>query len=263
MNLVINAAEAVPEDRAGTVWVTTEARALSPESVIHFHGTAPPAGSYIALQVSDDGAGMDEKTLAKIFDPFFTTKFLGRGLGLAAVQGIVRRHGGAMAVDSTPGKGTTFQIYFPAAQSAATASKAEFEPANEPGQTTILVVDDEEIVRRTANSLLAQHGFAVLTAENGKVAVDLYRGMHERIALVLFDMTMPVMDGEAALREMKAIRPDAKVILSSGFNEAEAVRRFAGTGLSGFIQKPYTSSRLIDKIKRTLENGHSVSRTNA
>jgi len=263
MNLVINAAESVPEDRVGTVWVSTMAHELTPESVIHFQGAAPPPGSYVALQVSDDGAGMDEKTLAKIFDPFFTTKFLGRGLGLAAVQGIVRRHGGGLAVDSVPGKGTTFQIYFPAAQSRAAAAKAEREAIAEPGRVTILVVDDEDIVRRTASSLLVRHGFAVMTAENGKAAVELYRTMHDRIALVLLDMTMPVMDGEAALREMKTIRSDVKVILSSGFNEAEAVRRFAGAGLSGFIQKPYTSSRLVEKIKRTLENEHAVGRTNA
>jgi len=263
MNLAMNAAEAIPEDRPGRVRVTTARRELREPLTPVFHGAPPPPGTYAALQVSDDGTGMDEKTLAKIFDPFFTTKFLGRGLGLAAVQGIVRRHSGAMAVESVPGQGTTFTIFFPAAQAkAATAGpERESESDHADGRLTILVVDDEEIVRRTASSLLVRHGYGVITAENGRTAVELYRGLHQRIAMVLLDMTMPVMDGEAALRELKAIRPDVKVILSSGFNEAEAVRRFAGAGLSGFIQKPYTSGRLAEKIKRTLENGQ-VRRSN-
>jgi two-component system, cell cycle sensor histidine kinase and response regulator CckA len=208
--------------------------------------------------VSDDGFGMDDVTLAKIFDPFFTTKFMGRGLGLAAVQGIVRGHHGALAVESHPGDGTTFTILFPAS-AAALADEPEAPRAESHGKNgTVLVVDDEEIVRRTATSLLEQHGYAVVSAENGKVAVDLFRKLADDIDVVLLDMTMPVMDGEETLRELQAIRRDAKVILSSGYNEAEAVRRFTGGGLAGFIQKPYTSTLLADKIKRTLEE-HRVS----
>jgi signal transduction histidine kinase/ActR/RegA family two-component response regulator len=259
MNLVMNAAEAIPEDQSGTVRVTTAACDISPDSPIHFQGAAATPGTYSTFEVSDDGTGMDEKTLARIFDPFFTTKFLGRGLGLAAVQGIVRRHRGGLTVESTPGKGTTFRIYFPAADAKAPAHEPEPEMvASGPSRATVLVVDDEEIVRRTASALLTRHGYSVLTAENGKAAAEVYSRHYDRINLVLLDMTMPVMDGEAALRELKAIRGDVKVILSSGFNEAEAVRRFAGAGLAGFIQKPYTTGRLMEKIKRTLENGQAT-----
>jgi two-component system CheB/CheR fusion protein len=257
MNLVINAAEAIPEERGGTVRVAAAVRELPRESNVRFQGNAPAPGLYTTLQVSDDGSGMDDATVAKIFDPFFTTKFLGRGLGLAAVQGIVRRHRGGLTVDSTPGRGTTFTVFFPAARAKASATAADLQvEASAPERATVLIVDDEEIVRRTATAALTKHGYAVLIAENGQAAVELFRSLSERIALVLLDMTMPVMGGETALRELQSVKPDVKVILSSGFNEAEAVRRFAGAGLSGFIQKPYTSSRLVDKIRRTLENGH-------
>ncbi|MFN7993977.1 MAG: response regulator [Bryobacteraceae bacterium] len=255
MNLVLNAAEAIPQGIAGRVRVMTSVQDIDAQSAgISFLGPAPPYGKYSAVQVVDDGDGMDEQTLAKIFDPFFTTKFMGRGLGLAAVQGIVRRHGGWMNVQSRPGQGTTFTVLFP-------ASAAETELADESVRRnkdiagTVLVVDDEDIVRRTATSLLEQQGFRVSCAENGKVAVDLFRRMSDEISVVLLDVTMPVMDGEETLRELKAIRPDTKVLLSSGFNEADVVRRFAAADLAGFIQKPYSSTRLVDKIRRVLDAG--------
>jgi CheY-like chemotaxis protein len=122
----------------------------------------------------------------------------------------------------------------------------------------IMVVDDEEIVRRTATSLLEQQGYSVVAVEHGKAAVELFRQVGDQVDVVLLDMTMPVMDGEATLRELHSIRPQTKVILSSGYNEADVVRRFAGSGLAGFIQKPYTSTRLADKIQRTMENGKAT-----
>jgi signal transduction histidine kinase/ActR/RegA family two-component response regulator len=255
MNLVINAAEAIPEGRSGTVQVRTYATDVGPETAHRqFHGDPPRPGKYVVLQVTDDGSGMDEATLARIFDPFFTTKFMGRGLGLAALQGIVRGHQGALNVESHPGRGTCFSVFLPVAtHSAAVEGRASEKLPDD--RVTILVVDDEEVVRSTATSLLEQRGYAVVTAENGKVGVDVFRKLGDRVDAVLLDMTMPVMDGEEALRELKAIRPDAKVILTSGYDEAEAVRRFADAGLAGFIQKPYTSSRLAEKIKRTLESG--------
>ncbi|MBV9504191.1 MAG: response regulator [Acidobacteriia bacterium] len=254
MNLVINAAEAVPEGRPGKVAVTTEMRELDHGGVAKYFAENPPEpGTYIALEVSDDGIGMSEETRAKIFDPFFTTKFLGRGLGLAAVQGIIRGHNGALAVDSTPGKGTKFTVLFPASRRVLPRTNGDDDQT--PAQhSTILVVDDEEIVRRTATLLLEQMGHAVLCAENGKAAVETFRSLRGQVDAVLLDMTMPFMDGEETFRELKAIRPDAKIILSSGYNEAEAVRRFAGHGLTGFIQKPYTKTRLEQKIKHALES---------
>jgi CheY-like chemotaxis protein len=120
------------------------------------------------------------------------------------------------------------------------------------------VVDDEEIVRRTATSLLQQNGYSVVAAENGKAAIEIFRQFNDQIDVVLLDMTMPVMDGEQTTRELKAIRPDIKVILSSGYNEAEAVRRFSGGSLAGFIQKPYTSTRLVEKIRQILRSAEAT-----
>ncbi len=254
MNLVINAAEAIPEGRPGKVRITTGVQELG-QTPAGIRGPVARPGTHVMLRVADDGCGMDNKTVARIFDPFFTTKFLGRGLGLAAVQGIVRGHHAEMTVESQPGNGTTFTLYFPACQTKVVATSEPVKAEAMIAGRTVLVVDDEEIVRRTATALLERQGYSVLTAENGKVAIELFRERSQHIDVVLLDMTMPVMDGEAALRELKAIRPDVKVILSSGHTEAEAVRRFAGGGLAGFIQKPYTSTRLSDKIKHTLENG--------
>jgi two-component system, cell cycle sensor histidine kinase and response regulator CckA len=249
MNLVINGAEAIRQNDNGTVLVATRMQNVDE----HYRLTAPggeselPFGTYISLDVHDTGSGMDEATLSHIFDPFFTTKFAGRGLGLAAVQGIVRGHRGAMRVYSRPGEGTTFKILFPATQQAAPPKKAII-PHMPATSELILVVDDEEIIRRTAKSMLEHDGFTVIVAENGKEGVELFQVLSEKVAVVLLDMTMPVMNGEEAFSRMRAIKPGVKVILSSGFNEVEAVRRFAGKGLAGFIEKPYSANSLREKI---------------
>jgi signal transduction histidine kinase/CheY-like chemotaxis protein len=254
MNLVINAAEAIPERTQGTVVISTGVEPVD-EAYLRstdLHAEITP-GRYVALEVRDTGEGMTEDTIARIFDPFFTTKFTGRGLGLSAVLGIVRGHKAGLRIESVPGRGSSFHVLFPAVEE----RKIAPEPGRD-GETSVegsgmvLVIDDEEIVRRTAKAALERFGYMVLLAANGREGVEIFRAIAERVSAVLLDMTMPVMSGEETFERLRAIRADATVILSSGHSEAEAVRRFAGKGLAGFVQKPYTSIELARAIRRVL-----------
>jgi PAS domain S-box-containing protein len=253
MNLVINGAEAVDE-AAGTVTISTGLEELSAQDIagMTFAADLTP-GRYVSLEVRDSGCGMDPATLARIFDPFFTTKFTGRGLGLAAVLGIVRGHAGAVNVRSAPGRGTTFQVLFPVAAAAKSEPKAAPLLPNGRGADTILVVDDEELVRRAAKVALEKYGYRVFVAEDGKRAVDLFQTFAPEISAVLLDMTMPGMSGEQTFQEMRKIRSDLPVIASSGYSETEAVARF-GLGIAGFVQKPYTAAALAAKVAEVMSN---------
>jgi len=252
MNLVINGAEAIGS-QGGSVLVRTALQDVDQSYI----GTMSSAGEllrpgrYVSLEVHDTGAGMDEETLAKIFDPFFSTKFAGRGLGLSAVLGIVRAHKGALKVYSKPGQGTTFKVLFPASARAVAAVAA---PAvgDLTGAGTVLIVDDEEIVRTAARHTLLRYGYQSIPAQDGEAALQAYKNCPGKVALVLLDLTMPVMSGEETLRQLQMIDPKVKVLLTSGYNEVEAVQRFAGKGLAGFIQKPYTASALAVKVKEVL-----------
>ena len=252
MNLVINAAEAIGE-ASGLITLATGAQHLDAAMVrVMLVGQDVAPGTYVYLEVSDTGCGMDPETMSRIFEPFFTTKFTGRGLGLSAIMGIVRGHKGALKVYSEIGRGTTFKVLFPAQGPAADALCArEGEPAWE-GSGLILVVDDDETVRSVARQALELKGFEVMEAEDGLVALEQVRRRGRDISLVLLDMTMPHMGGEAAFREMRQLRPDIRVVLSSGYNEQEAMSRFQGKGLKGFIQKPYGPKDLLAKIQSVL-----------
>ena len=252
MNLVINGAEAIG-DRPGTVTVVT-GRIEVDEPYLHtmlLKAEISP-GPYVFAEVQDTGIGMDEQTIDKIFDPFFTTKFTGRGLGLAAALGIVRGHRGAMKVYSTPGRGTTFKLLFPAAAGKAVSHEAVPGNLDLRGEARVLVVDDEEIVRRAARMTLERYGYSVMLAENGQQALELVRQSPLGFDVVLLDLTMPVLSGEDTLREIRKVRPTLPVILSSGFNEVEALRRFQGKALNGFVQKPYTAVTLAQRVKAVL-----------
>ena len=257
MNLVINGAEAI-EDGPGTVVVSTRVEELDSEYVRdNMAGDSILPGRYVLLEVHDTGKGMDDQTLLRIFDPFFTTKFTGRGLGLAAVIGIVRGHRGAIKVYSHPGQGTTFKVYFPVAVDQAHAPISVTKAGSLRGTETVLIVDDEESVQRLARVALEKYGYRVLEARNGREAVELYEREHAFISLVLLDMTMPVMSGEETLRRLKDIRSDVLVIVSSGYNEIEALRRF-GQGVLGFLQKPYRANTLAEKIRSALTTRNSA-----
>jgi two-component system, cell cycle sensor histidine kinase and response regulator CckA len=252
MNLVINGAEAIGE-AGGTVLVRTGAQTVDAQYIgtVSTEADQLRPGPYVMLEVHDTGCGMPPETLSRIFDPFFTTKFTGRGLGLSAVQGIVRAHHGALKVYSTPGQGTTFKVLLPASNAPHVDAVAPFA-GDLAGAGTILIVDDEEIVRHAASNTLARYGYDAIVAADGAEALRAFRRDPGRIALVLLDLTMPVMSGEQTLRELQTIRPDVRVLLTSGYNEVEAVQRFVGKGLAGFIQKPYTSLALAEKVKEAL-----------
>jgi PAS domain S-box-containing protein len=253
MNLVINGAEAIGPE-GGTVLVRTSAQAVDEYYAATMSASGSgrlPSGSYVCLEVHDTGSGMSPETLARIFDPFFTTKFAGRGLGLSAVLGIVRSHRGAMKVYSHPGRGTTFKLLFPASRSRIDSHTAP-SALDLAGEGTILIVDDEEIVRQAARHTLDRYGYQTLTAADGAQAVEIFRDRPGGIAAVLLDLTMPVMSGEEILISLQGINPAVKVLLTSGYNEVEALQRFAGKSLAGFIQKPYTAAELARKVKEVV-----------
>jgi PAS domain S-box-containing protein len=254
MNLVINAAEAM-SDRSGRVMVKTGLFAVDDRLQTQYASEELKNGEYVCLEVHDTGCGMDEGPRAKIFDPFFTTKFTGRGLGLAAVSGIVRGHRGAIRVYSAPGQGSTFRVLLPA-RSAPQRVASEPETEDLRGSGLVLVIDDEQAVRNAAVAALYRYGYRVATAKNGEEGAELFGRCPGEFAAVLLDLTMPVMGGDTALRTIRRIRPDVPVIASSGYSETEAVRRMGcslGPGeLTGFLQKPYTPAALAQKVREAL-----------
>jgi CheY-like chemotaxis protein len=252
MNLVINASDAMGE-ADGVIGVSTGTQRLSLSELVAARASADAApGEYLWFEVSDTGCGMPPEVLARIFDPFFTTKFTGRGLGLAAVLGIVRSHRGALKVTSQPGKGTTFRVYLPSMHRPVRESLGSAVPsADWRGQGCVLLVDDEETVRITTGRMLEGMGFTVLTAADGLEALQVF-AEHLDARFILLDLSMPRLDGVETFREIRKMRPDARVLLMSGFTKLEAMKRFGMEGLCGFIQKPFTMRQLAEKAKATL-----------
>jgi PAS domain S-box-containing protein len=255
MNIVINGAEAIPQGRPGTVTITTRLQQVDSDFLRTQAGYADlKPGWHILLEVRDTGSGMDEATKGRIFEPFFTTKFAGRGLGLAAVLGIVRGHRGSIQVSSRLGDGTVFRVLLPATEAAAEPdSPRPGEIGGLHGEGLVLIIDDEESVRRMAKSALERYGYNVLLAEDGEHGLKIFRREAGRIQCVVLDLTMPVMSGEETLARMRALGADIPVILSSGYNEVDAVSRFEGKGLAGFLQKPYKATALVQKVRDALK----------
>lgn len=260
MNLITNAAEAI-EEQPGFITLSTGVQfcdqALLAESRL---ADKPRPGRFVYLEVIDNGIGMDEETQSRIFDPFFTTKFTGRGLGMSAVLGIIKGHGGAMFVDSSPGKGTAIKVAFPAIESTTNATEQKrvtagaetTSSAATPMSGLVLVVDDEKAVLRICVTMVKLCGFRTISATDGADAVSIFRERSDEIDLVLMDLTMPNMDGVAAMHELRRLKPNIKIILSSGFNEQELDERISEQSPSGFIRKPYSMQNLEAELRRVM-----------
>jgi CheY-like chemotaxis protein len=254
MNLITNASEAIG-DESGTVAVRISEVDVDDEVVSQtFSGEDLSAGRYVSLEVADTGCGIEAAARSKLFDPFFTTKSAGRGLGLAAVAGIVRAHRGAIEVRSRLSEGSTFRVLLPAVESSAAPRS---EDCSSQGQDlrsggTILVADDEEAVLEVTRQMLERLGFTVLTAEDGREAVRIFREKSQEIDVVLLDLTMPQMDGGEALLEMRQLRSDVKAIFCSGYMEDRVKALRDGPGKISFVQKPFDSEALIAALREVL-----------
>jgi signal transduction histidine kinase/CheY-like chemotaxis protein len=254
MNLVVNAADAIGTQQ-GVITITSGAtQADRPYLSETYLAPDLPVGEYAYIEVADTGCGMDAAMRERIFEPFFTTKFTGRGLGLAAVLGIVRGHRGALKVYSEPGRGSTFKLLLPAADAAAEPLAAPAAATTDwRGAGIVLVVDDDADVRAVATRILERRGFSVLTAADGLSGLEVFREQAGGLACVLLDMTMPHMSGEEAFRAMRRLDPDTPIILMSGYNEQEVISQFAGRRLAGFLQKPFTAEDLRRLLAQIVE----------
>jgi signal transduction histidine kinase len=252
MNLIINAADAIG-DREGRIEVRTELahyddfmlRRIAPQDEL-------PPGNYVRLTVCDNGCGIDASKLDRIFDPFFTTKATGRGLGLAAVKGIVVSHGGAIQIQSKPGEGTTFEVLLP------TVTRPErYEPASKPApvcnsRKRVMVVDDDDNLRTIICRWLEHSGFDFVEAADGQQAIDMFCEAPQSFDCVLLDLSMPKRSGDEVHREMKAVREGIPIILMSGYAEQEILDRFDGTELTGFLQKPVPASDIVTAVREAV-----------
>ena len=247
MNLVINASESLG-DAAGTIHLRTRPGRPDPQPGDVVHSFDLPAGNCVCLEVIDTGGGMDAATLARVFDPFFTTKFTGRGLGLAATLGIVRTHHGALVVRSSPGRGSTFQLFLGAcvAMPAAQPAPAAPPPPNAGGR--VLLVDDEPAVLRSADVLLRSRGYDTVLATDGVEALEKFRATPTGFTAVLLDLTMPRLDGAEVLREIRALNPSARVLIMSGFSEQDVRDRLRGLGPIEFLHKPFALQTLLTRL---------------
>jgi CheY-like chemotaxis protein len=256
VNLVVNASEAIG-NLAGVIRVSTRSLDVSRDNVHTTAGDKALAhGRYVCLEVADTGRGMSDATKAKLFEPFFSTKFAGRGLGMGAVLGIVRGHGGSIQVSSRQAAGTEIEILFPAMRIPSEPPKQQGTAAEWRGSGSVLIVDDEESVRNIAQAVLKRAGVQVLTAAGGREALDmLHRDQTHggKIGAVLLDLVMPQLGGKEVLEELRVSAPDLPVILSSGYTEeTEAAAQLAARGFISFLPKPYRPTELVEKVRQVL-----------
>jgi CheY-like chemotaxis protein len=251
MNLAVNAKDAMPE--GGELAIQTQSTRL--DEAYCRNKPEIKLGRYVLLTVSDTGCGINKETLEHIFDPFYTTKGLaqGTGLGLAMVYGILKSHGGHVECISTPGVGTCFRIYIPAFEQKAHVARTVKTDRPKGGSETILLVDDEEIIRDVGQSTLTRFGYTVLTAEDGEIAVERYRRKQKQIDLVLLDLVMPKMSGKSCLEALIRINPRIKIVVASGYSETESRTEVLRAGARKFIAKPYEANTLLSAVREALD----------
>lgn len=267
MNLITNASDAL-NDQSGMIALKTGVEQYDADYLQKTYVNEELApGAYVYIEVEDTGCGMDEQTRKRLFDPFFTTKFTGRGLGLAAVLGIVRGHRGAVDVHSVPGKGTRIRVMFPVMDGERARHAMEKQrtctedPRTYKGTGTVLVVDDEPMALQLAQRMLERVGFEVVTTAGVERAFSLYRDMKDRLACVLLDLTMPEMDGREVLEELRRIHRGIPVIISSGYSENQVLTLFSDEKPDAFIPKPYDFASLICSLRRVLEENAEEDRS--
>jgi len=258
MNLIINASEAVGKEN-GYITVSTGEVDVDLHMLDTYVGANLEPGHYVFLEVTDNGCGMDEEVAERVFEPFFTTKFTGRGLGLSAMQGIIKGHHGTITLTTEKGQGTTFRVLLPislpvAAEESILKQQQDDAPA---AQGTILVIDDEKSLVMLAQEILEDEGLTVLTATSGDAGVELYQQHQDDIVMVLLDMTMPQMNGVQCLRLLMEMNEDIKVVVVSGYVEDEMRKQFEGLPIAGFISKPYLPAELVLEMNKVVH--HTVS----
>ncbi|WP_420641973.1 hybrid sensor histidine kinase/response regulator [Candidatus Leptofilum sp.] len=253
MNLLLNAAEALGTNQ-GIITIKTMPHQLTDAQLPAWrpHNDSIAAGEYVLLEVSDTGKGIDEATLSRMFDPFFSTKGTGRGLGLAAVMGIVRGHQGSVRATSAVGKGTTFQFLFPSEEAIADEAVATAVSPPPAQQNSVLIIDDERQVREAIGDILDLEEIPTLAAASGAAGIDQYTAHRDEIGLIILDLSMPGMSGIEAFEALRQIDPNVKIILSSGYTEAEILEKMAGTRPTGFLQKPYRLETVLQVAKQHL-----------
>jgi len=258
MNLVINAAESFAESQNGVIVVRTAVQDLDEKFFRGGENAAP--GRYATLVVRDTGSGMTEETQHRIFEPFFTTKFAGRGLGLSAVHGILKTHAGYLRFESKPGEGTSFHIYLPVNGLEKPAARPDNSSVAPGAHGTILLIEDEAVVRNFGRAALQKFGYEVILAEDGGAGVELFHRFRDLIQLVILDFAMPVMNGAEAFEHIRRMSPTVPVIVSSGFSETEATENFRNGRIASFLRKPYTALQLAQAVREALASANSKHR---
>jgi signal transduction histidine kinase/CheY-like chemotaxis protein/HAMP domain-containing protein len=250
MNLCINARDAMPE--GGRLYIKTEFYLLHDEKVVDYFQIPP--GEYVRVSVTDTGVGMTADVKKKIFEPFYTTKSIGKGtgLGLAMVYGIIRNHGGYITVYSEVGLGTTVRLYLPKADGTVEEKRRDMVMKERPKKGTILLIDDEEVVRELGRDILEAYDYEVLLAIHGNEGVRMFNEYKDRIDLVILDMVMPEKGGRQTFKEIRALKPDARVLICSGYGEEQYFYELFEAGASGFLQKPFQHTELLSKVEEAM-----------